>query len=141
MTLAAARHAYGTGATLAGLTEPGNGPSSVAHVPACFVWAHGAVVATVRLYSSTAAWTELLAIYAQTRPRPHRVPLTGLGTGAVLFDVFARARNYEEDILFSVAQNVVTVRSPVLPFVAPPAAPLHGLRVLARGIRANLAGR
>jgi hypothetical protein len=135
VTRAVARSAYGRHVELLPLTEPGNGPAALAHVPACFVSARGTVVATVRKYSR-ASRGELLAIYRAAKPRPRSVPLRELGAGAYLFLVVARPGHYEEDLLFSAGSSVVSVRSQVLTFARVPAAPLPGLAALARGIRA-----
>jgi hypothetical protein len=102
------------------------------------VWAEGAVVATVRLYPR-ADWSELIEIYKQTLPKPRRVVMTGLGASAVLYVLPSGPGNYEEDMVFTTSQGVVTLRSPVRAYRAPPGAPPHRMLVLARGIRAELA--
>jgi hypothetical protein len=133
VTSSIARKAYGETATIAPLTEPGNLPKALADVPVCFVFAHHGLVATVRLYSP-GAWSELIAIYNGSSPRPRHVPVNRLGPGAALYDVSARPGHYEEDLLFKVENGVVTLRSRVLPFRDPPGSPLSGLATLARGL-------
>ena len=137
VSAALARKAYGASATISPLTEPGNPPAALGDVPVCFVSAHqGTTVATVRLYAA-GSWSNLIAIYEGTSPKPKSVSVNRLGAGAALYDVFARPGNYEEDLVFKVRNGVVTVRSRVLPFEDPPGTPLSGLATLARGIYAQ----
>ena len=134
MTAAVARAAYGRHVRLLPLTEPGNGPAALAHVPACFVSAGGVVVATVRKYPA-ASRPALLAIYRATKPRPRPELVRRLGPGAVFFAVTARPGSYEEDLLFGAGGSVLTVRSRVLTLAHEPSAPLPRLAALAQGIR------
>ncbi len=130
--------AFGHSAKLVPYSEPGNAPSSIANVPACFVSVKGAVVATVRRYSSR-AWPRLMAIYAKMKPRPHRVGLGGLGRGAALFDVVVDPASYEEDLVFHTGRAVLTVRSAAVSSARAPAEPLRSLASLAHGMYRNLA--
>jgi hypothetical protein len=137
VTVAAVRHVYGRDGALLALTEPGNAPAALAHVPACFVSKGGTTVATVRLYPAS-AWQELTAIYRASQPRPKRVPLAQLGAGAALYDVPAQPGSYEEDLVFRTGRGVVTIRSNALVVRTAPRAPLRPLVLLARAVRAAL---
>jgi hypothetical protein len=137
LSAASAKRAYGSSAYLQPFTELGNAPGDLANVSACFIYAEGDVVATVRVYPGS-YWSKLAVIYDSSRPKPRQVALAGLGSGALQYDVLARPGNYEEDIVFRRGTAVVTVRSPVKPFGAAPPAPLPPLVVLAREIYAKL---
>jgi hypothetical protein len=100
------------------------------------VYRRGNVVAvTVQRYPKTSR-AELVGIYRKAHAT--RVTLSGLGDGAVLYDVLARPGNYQEVVLFSGGDYVIAARTPLVVQAKAPAAPPAKLLTLLRGMRARL---